>query len=240
MKQRRGLLTEPSQPEARPSRRRCDPGLRHSLTGEHGPVEDSLTVAFRSFLHEPAGWPGRGCELPGLGGMFSPRPDVFGVRPDCRDERLRWNGTLSGSLAAPVVRADPKGAERAGIAVGDLEAQIASLNQHLGWDVRVGARPTPQPPTKPPLQKTPPLKVKRPARIQRSANEASPFALPLIRADAFSASARFDSNRQVRIASGSGVLISVLAPPMEPTVVRRRIVPRSQRQGIGQNRNQNT
>ena len=28
MKQRRGLLTEPSQPPARSSRRRCDPGLR--------------------------------------------------------------------------------------------------------------------------------------------------------------------------------------------------------------------
>ena len=49
MKQRRGLLTEPSQPPARPSRRRCDPGLRHSLTEEHGPVEDSLTVAPRRF-----------------------------------------------------------------------------------------------------------------------------------------------------------------------------------------------
>ena len=32
-------------------------------------------------------------------------------------------------------------AAEAGIAVGDLEAQIASLNQHLGWDIRVGARP---------------------------------------------------------------------------------------------------
>ena len=56
MKQRRGLLTEPSQQQARPSRRRCDPGLRHSLNEEHGPVEDSLTVAPRSSLHESAGF----------------------------------------------------------------------------------------------------------------------------------------------------------------------------------------
>ena len=56
MKQRRGLLTEPSQQQARPSRRRCDPGIRHSLTEEHGPVEDSLTVAPRSSLHESAGF----------------------------------------------------------------------------------------------------------------------------------------------------------------------------------------
>ncbi len=56
MKQRRGLLTEPSRQQARPSRRRCDPGLRHSLTEEHGPVEDSLTVAPRSSLHESAGF----------------------------------------------------------------------------------------------------------------------------------------------------------------------------------------
>ena len=41
MKQRRGLLTEPSPQQARPARRRCDPGLRHSLTEEHGHVEDS-------------------------------------------------------------------------------------------------------------------------------------------------------------------------------------------------------
>ena len=65
MKQRRGLLTEPSPPQARPSRRRCDPGLRQSLTEEHGPVEDSLTVAPRSSLHESAGWTGRGFERPG-------------------------------------------------------------------------------------------------------------------------------------------------------------------------------
>ena len=56
MKQRRGLLTEPSPQPARSSRRRCDPGLRHSLTEEHGPVEDSLTVAPRSSLHESAGF----------------------------------------------------------------------------------------------------------------------------------------------------------------------------------------
>ena len=56
MTKRRGLLTEPSQPQARPSRRRSDPGLRHSLTEEHGPVEDSLTVAHRSSLHESAGF----------------------------------------------------------------------------------------------------------------------------------------------------------------------------------------
>ena len=72
MKKRRGLLTEPSQQQARPSRRRCDPGLRHSLTEEHGPVEDSLTVAPRSSLHKSAGfltlvagWPSlhqAGCE----------------------------------------------------------------------------------------------------------------------------------------------------------------------------------
>ena len=51
-----GLLTEPSQPQARPSLRRCDPGIRHSLTEEHGPVEDSLTVAPRSSLHKSAGF----------------------------------------------------------------------------------------------------------------------------------------------------------------------------------------
>ena len=56
MKQRRGLLTEPSQPQARSSRRRCDPDLRRSLTAEHGPVEDFLTVAHRSSLHESAGF----------------------------------------------------------------------------------------------------------------------------------------------------------------------------------------
>ena len=41
MKKRRGLLTEPSQQPAWPSRRQCDPGLRHSLNEENGPVEDS-------------------------------------------------------------------------------------------------------------------------------------------------------------------------------------------------------
>ena len=56
MKKRRGLLTEPSRQQARPSRRRRDPGLRHSLTEEHGAVEDSLTVAPRSSLHESAGF----------------------------------------------------------------------------------------------------------------------------------------------------------------------------------------
>ena len=56
MKKRRGLLTEPSQQQARSSRRGCDSGLRHSLTKEHGPAEDSLTVAPRSSLHEPAGF----------------------------------------------------------------------------------------------------------------------------------------------------------------------------------------
>ena len=56
MKTRRGSLTEPSQPQARPSRRRCDPGIRHSLTEEHGPVEDSTTVAPRNSLHESAGF----------------------------------------------------------------------------------------------------------------------------------------------------------------------------------------
>ncbi len=54
MKQRRGLLTEPSPPQARPSRRRCDPGLRHSLTEEHGPVEDSMTVGGVALLDSPA------------------------------------------------------------------------------------------------------------------------------------------------------------------------------------------
>jgi hypothetical protein len=38
-----------------------------------------------------------------------------------------------------------RAATRAGIAPADLEAQIASLNQHLGWDITVGARPTPAP-----------------------------------------------------------------------------------------------
>ncbi len=56
MKKRRGLLTEPLQPQARSSRRRCDLGLRHSLTKEYGHVEDSLTVAPRSSLRESAGF----------------------------------------------------------------------------------------------------------------------------------------------------------------------------------------
>ena len=34
-----------------------------------------------------------------------------------------------------------KAATKAGIAAAALEAQIASLNQHLGWDITVGARP---------------------------------------------------------------------------------------------------
>lgn len=34
-----------------------------------------------------------------------------------------------------------KAAKRAGIDSGDLEAYIDSLNKHLGWDIRVGARP---------------------------------------------------------------------------------------------------
>lgn len=34
-----------------------------------------------------------------------------------------------------------KAAANVGIAAGDLEAQIASLNQHMGWDIRVGVRP---------------------------------------------------------------------------------------------------
>ena len=62
MKQRRGLLTEPSPPQARSSRRRCDPGLRQSLTEEHGPVQDPLTT-FRQarpigFVATVAGFPG--------------------------------------------------------------------------------------------------------------------------------------------------------------------------------------
>ena len=34
-----------------------------------------------------------------------------------------------------------KAATKAGVAAADLDAEIASLNQHLGWDIRVGARP---------------------------------------------------------------------------------------------------
>ncbi|HLQ44909.1 MAG TPA: hypothetical protein VK137_09290, partial [Planctomycetaceae bacterium] len=34
-----------------------------------------------------------------------------------------------------------KAATKTGLAAAALEAQIASLNQHLGWDITVGARP---------------------------------------------------------------------------------------------------
>jgi hypothetical protein len=54
MKQRRGLLTELSQQQARLTFKRREPGIRHSLTKEHGHVEDSVTVAPRSSLHESA------------------------------------------------------------------------------------------------------------------------------------------------------------------------------------------
>ena len=66
MKQRRRLLTEPSPPQARSSRRRCDPGLRHSLTETHGPVEVCMTVAPGSSLHESLE---SGDDLPDLQGL---------------------------------------------------------------------------------------------------------------------------------------------------------------------------
>jgi hypothetical protein len=36
-----------------------------------------------------------------------------------------------------------KAASRTGIASGDIDAQLASLSKHLGWDVTRGARPSP-------------------------------------------------------------------------------------------------
>jgi len=89
MKQRRGLLTEPSQPQARSSRRRCDPGLRHSLTEEHGPVEDSLTVSPRSSLHESAGFLALVAKRPPKVAVgFNPRS---AIPPSHLVAERRWN-----------------------------------------------------------------------------------------------------------------------------------------------------
>ena len=105
MKQRRGLLTEPSPPPARSSRRRCDPGLRHSLTEEHGPVEDSLTVSPRSSLHESAGFLALVAERPPKVAVgFNPRsaiPPTLSSRSD--------DGILSARSAIHFIRAaDPR------------------------------------------------------------------------------------------------------------------------------------
>ena len=89
MKKRRGLLTEPSQRQTRPSRRRCDPGLRHSLTEEHGPVEDSLTVAPRSSFHESAGFLALVAERPPKVAVgFHPRS---AIPPNDLVAERRWN-----------------------------------------------------------------------------------------------------------------------------------------------------
>ena len=89
MTKRRGLLTEPSQPQARPSGRRSDPGLRHSLTEEHGPVEDSLTVSPRSSLHESAGFLVLVAERPPTVTVgFNPRS---AITPNPLVAERRWN-----------------------------------------------------------------------------------------------------------------------------------------------------
>ena len=89
MKKRRGLLTEPSQQQARSSRRRCDPGLRHSLTEEHGPVEESMTVAPRSSLHESAGFLALVAERPPKVAVgFNPRS---AITPNHLVAERRWN-----------------------------------------------------------------------------------------------------------------------------------------------------
>ena len=89
MKQRRGLLTEPSPQQSRSSLRQCDPGLRHSLTEEHGPVKDSLTVAPRSSLHESAGFWSLVAERPPKVAVgFHPRS---AITPNDLVAERRWN-----------------------------------------------------------------------------------------------------------------------------------------------------
>ena len=77
----------------------------------------------------------RGLACSVLGGMHSQFGRIVGTRD------LDGTGPYLDHLQPLSSEHIQKAAAKAGIAMGDLEAQIDSLNQHLGWDIRVGARP---------------------------------------------------------------------------------------------------
>ena len=64
-------------------------------------------------------------------GRLLPTKDLDGVGP-----------YLDPRMAVPRDHIE-KAASRTGIASGDIDAQLASLSKHLGWDVTRGARPSP-------------------------------------------------------------------------------------------------
>ena len=76
----------------------------------------------------------RGSACSVLGGMYSEFGRIVGTKD------LDGRGPYLDPLRPISSKHIEKAAAKAGIAAGDLEAQIDSLSQHLGWDIRVGAR----------------------------------------------------------------------------------------------------
>ncbi|HEY9096596.1 MAG TPA: HEAT repeat domain-containing protein, partial [Hydrogenophaga sp.] len=76
----------------------------------------------------------RGTVCSALGGMHSQLGRIVGTKD------LDGTAPYLDPLLPLTSEHIQKGAERVGIAATDLEAQIHSLNLHLGWDIRVGAR----------------------------------------------------------------------------------------------------
>ncbi len=113
---------------------------------KHWP-DESTRELLRARAVEDQDADSRGVACSVFGGMHSEFGRIVGTKD------LDGNGPYLDHLKPLSREHIQRAAERAGIAAGDLEAQIASLNQHLGWDIRVGAPrpavpPAPQPPAK--------------------------------------------------------------------------------------------
>lgn len=101
--------------------------------------DDSTRELLRTMIRHDQEKSDRGWAFSVLGGMHSQFGNIVGTRD--------LDGT--GPYLDPREPLPPdhiqEAAEKAGIAAADLEEQIASLNQHLGWDITVGACPAPAP-----------------------------------------------------------------------------------------------
>jgi hypothetical protein len=79
-------------------------------------------------------WRGEVCSI--LGEMHS----EFGRILPYKDLEVKWRGYLDPRQPIPRAHIE-KAAKRAGIAESELEATLADLNRHLGWDVTRGLQP---------------------------------------------------------------------------------------------------